>query len=367
MRSVMRKEVLRVGLGIAALAVVLYGAGLVLKPFVRPLAWAAILGAALWPVYHHLRRLLPRRDGTAAFIMTVASVALVVAPLTGLGALLVREVEPIAEAMMDWAQRDEIDLPTWIERIPRAPEAIEEARAILAKPDVREEWIRRWAGSEEAGSAAARAGRALARNLLELALTIFTLFFVFRDGEKLVIEVGLLLDRIAGGRGKSLLLAVRNTVRAVIYGWLLTAAAQGLIAMVGYWIAGLGAPVSLGFATGLAAVVPFGISLVWIPVAAGLIAEGAWLAALFVTIWSTMIVGLVDNFLRPYVISGPSRVPFVLVFFGLLGGLASFGVLGVFVGPVLLAVLLALWRAGREALSEVSVNHAGGATDDTST
>ena len=107
-----------------------------------------------------------------------------------------------------------------------------------------------------------------------------------------------------------------------------------------------------GLATGLAAVIPFGISLVWIPAAVGLAAQGSWGAALFVTLWSSLIVGLVDNLLRPLFISGPSKIPFILVFFGLIGGLAAYGPLGLVLGPVLLGVLLALWRTTRESVAE---------------
>jgi len=122
--------------------------------------------------------------------------------------------------------------------------------------------------------------------------------------------------------------------------------------MLGYWIVGLPAPVLLGIVTGLAAVIPFGVGLIWIPAAVSLLAAGFWGKALFLTAWSLGVVGLIDNFLRPLFISGPARIPFILVFFGVMGGLLVFGPLGLVLGPVFLAVLLALWRQGREALLE---------------
>ena len=97
-------------------------------------------------------------------------------------------------------------------------------------------------------------------------------------------------------------------------------------------------------ATGLAAVIPFGVGLVWIPAVASLAFAGEWGKALFLTIWSLGFVGLIDNFLRPLFISGPSKIPFVIVFFGVMGGLLVYGLLGLVLGPCFLAILLALWR-----------------------
>ncbi len=347
----MRAEVLRIVLGFVALAVVVYGAATVLEPFARSIIWAAVLGSATWPAYRWLRERLPGGSVSSALLMTLLIALLVVLPLGGMLLVLAHEAEPLVLGLRDWVSAGEPTVPEPFDRLPYVREIAEQLHATLADPEVRRVWIRRLA-DPTVGGPAAQAGRRLLRNVLSLVLTLFTLFFVYSDGERIATELRLLLDRIAGGRGRALLLAVRTTVRAVVYGWLMTAAAQGLLAMVGYWLAGLRAPVLLGLATGLAAVIPFGITLVWLPICLGLLAAGHWIAALFVALWSLGVVGIVDNFLRPLFISGPARVPFILVFFGLLGGLVAYGVLGIVLGPVFLAVLLALWRAARDALAE---------------
>ncbi len=135
-----------------------------------------------------------------------------------------------------------------------------------------------------------------------------------------------------------------GTIRAVVYGLLITAVVQGLLAAVGYAVAGVAAPILLGIVTGLLALVPYGTSVVMVPAALWLLFQGETLAGVGLLLWGTLIVASVDNLLRPLFISGAIRVPYLLVFFGVLGGLVSFGLVGVFVGPVLLSALFALWR-----------------------
>jgi predicted PurR-regulated permease PerM len=344
----MRHDQLRTLLGVAALAAVLIGAGAVLRPFVKPIVWAVVLGSATWPAYRWLRRRWRWRRTSAAVAMTVIITLLVILPVGGLSALLVRELDPVVEELREWAA-GEGELPDELAEVPVVRDLAQEYLSGLSDPEVRRQWIRRASHSVQG---MARVGRSVLQNVLHLFLTLFTLFFVYRDGDALFLEVRLLLDRIAGGRGRILLGAVRTTVQAVVYGWLLTAAVQGLLAMVGYWAIGLRAPVTLGVASGLAAVIPFGLGLVWIPVSIGLLLQGSWIKALLVTAWSLGVVGIVDNFLRPLFISGPARIPFIVVFFGVLGGLAAFGLLGLVLGPVFLAVVLALWRTAGEVLAE---------------
>jgi predicted PurR-regulated permease PerM len=130
----------------------------------------------------------------------------------------------------------------------------------------------------------------------------------------------------------------------VVYGLVFAALAQGSLAGFGYWIAGLNAPVFLAALTTLAALIPFAVPLVWGGVALWLLAIGKTGAGVFLLIWGATAVSWVDNVVRPFVISSATRIPFLLVMFGVLGGLAAFGLVGLFVGPVILAVLIAVWR-----------------------
>lgn len=353
----MRLEAIRLVLGIAALAIVVIGAVKVLLPFVQPILWAAILGSATWPAYRRLRELLGNRESLAAALMTVALVVTVVVPVVFLGIALVREIEPAVSRAQTWAASGQAELPDWAKKIPGVEAAAKPWLDRLTDEEQRERWLKDGLWPMER---VIRWSRGVLTQIAVLLLTVFTLFFVYRDGENAAREARWLLDRIAGGGGKSLLLAVRATVRAVFFGWLLTAAAQGLVSMFGYWAVGLHAPVLLGVATGLAAVIPFGVGLVWIPAALSLVMSGEVGKAIFLAAWSIGVVSFIDNFLRPLFISGPSKIPFILVFFGVMGGLLVFGFIGLVLGPVFLGILLALWRQLRDNLDRAAELEATG-------
>ncbi len=343
-----RLVTLRLVLGIVALAIVVIGAVRVLLPFVVPILWAMILGSATWPAFRRFRTLFGKREGLAALLMTMILVVVVVVPVVFLGVALAREIQPTLTAAEEWAASGKVEIPNWIKHVPGAEKQIQSWLARVGDAQQREAWLSALLPVERL----IFFSRKVLHQAVVLLLTIFTLYFVYRDGERLADEVSFLLDKIAGGRGWPLLNSVRQTVRAVFFGWLMTAAAQGLVSMFGYWAAGMDAPVVLGVVTGLAAVIPFGVGLVWIPAVASLVLAGSWGRAIFLAAWSLLCVGLIDNFLRPMFISGPAKVPFVLVFFGIMGGLLVHGLLGLVLGPVFLAVLLALWRQGREVLLE---------------
>ncbi len=343
----MRLELVRLVLALAALAVVIVGAARVVLPFLDPILWAMILGSATWPAYRRMRAWMGGREGLAASTMTLLLVLVVVIPVTFLGISMVREIQPTLDRLQEWADSGKVEVPDWARQIPGVDELTKPWVERLTDQKVREAWLKQAVWPAEK---IMRYSRNVLRQLTIVLLTIFTLWFVYRDGEEAAREVGLMLDRIIGPSGRGVLQAIKQTVRAVFFGWLLTAAAQGVVSIFGYWVTGMHAPVLLGLATGLAAVIPFGVGLVWIPAVASLALGGEWGKAIFLAIWSLGFVGVIDNFLRPMFISGPSKVPFVLVFFGLLGGIAVYGFLGLVLGPVFLAVLLVLWRTSRDAI-----------------
>jgi len=343
-------EAVRLALGLLGLGLLLWGAYKVLAPFARPVLWAIVLATATWPIYRRLRPLFGRWEEIAAIVMTLLLLVVVVAPATFLGLAMVRELEPEIVRVKDWVTADTLELPAWMKEVPALDETVRAWAKDLTNSELRRNWLRQLVLTPTQRTL--NLGKSILHYLVDAFLAVFTLFFVYRDGERAADEMRALLDRIAGGRGRMLLSHVRDTVGAVFYGWVVTAAAQGLCAMLGYWIAGLRAPVLLGAATGLAAILPFGVALVWVPVSLGLIAAGSWGKALFIAIWSVALVSTIDNFLRPYLISGAARVPYILVFFGIIGGLLAFGLIGLVLGPVFLAVLLTLWRQARESLAD---------------
>ena len=192
--------------------------------------------------------------------------------------------------------------------------------------------------------ALASAAGGVGRNLLTLAMTLLTAFFFYRHGDELVAQVRRVLRRLGGEPVERALDLVGVTVRAVVYGVLVTALAQGCLAGLAYWVLGVSRAVLLGSLTAILALTPVGPPLVWLPVAIWLFSTGPAWKGVALILWSVLVVGTVDNLLRPLLIGGEAQIPFLLLLFGVLGGAAAFGLLGLFLGPVVLAVLVALWR-----------------------
>jgi predicted PurR-regulated permease PerM len=184
----------------------------------------------------------------------------------------------------------------------------------------------------------------IGQNAVVLLFTLFTMFFLFRDGPQVVDQFRQVFDQVLGERTKGYLHTIETTVKAVVYGIVLTAIAQGAIAGMGYWLVGVKAPILLAIVTTMFAMIPFGTPVVWVSVSLLLLLEGDTWAGVSLLLWGSLVVSWVDNISRPLVISSSTRIPFVLVMFGVLGGLASFGFIGLFLGPVILAMALAIWR-----------------------
>jgi predicted PurR-regulated permease PerM len=314
----------------------------VLRPFIVPVIWAIILAYVTWPAHEALARLLGGRRGVSALAMTVVLAGSIVVPATWLVTLLQVEVlGAYREFVRMLASGPKIppallDLPVlgeWLrkllERLSADPAALNaEVRGLLDN----------WSG--EVGVVVGGIGR----NLAKLAAAMLTLFFMYRDGRQYALQLSLMLQKFLGQRVDDYLEAIGATVKAVVYGLVLAALAQGALAGLGYWVAGLEAPVFLGALTAIVALIPFAVPFMWVGASLWLLLSGETVAAAGLFAWGLTAVSWVDNIIRPLVISGATRIPFLLVMFGVLGGLAAFGLVGLFIGPVILAVLIAIWR-----------------------
>jgi predicted PurR-regulated permease PerM len=208
---------------------------------------------------------------------------------------------------------------------------------------------------EPVGGWALKAGILLGQGIIELGLSIFIAFFMFRDGASVAERLTNAVERIGGERGKHLLTVAGNTVRGVVYGILGTALVQALMAGIGFLIAGVPAAGLLALLTFFLSVVPVGPPLVWVPASLWLFQQGSSGWGIFMLIWG-LGVSSIDNVVKPWLISQGSNMPFLLIFFGALGGALAFGFIGVFIGPTLLAVayrMIEEWATSRSKTSAV--------------
>ena len=331
------RSALEHNLGWAVLILLLIGCLLVLRPFVSALLWAIVVCVASWPLYEHLLRWTGNRRALACWLMTVGMVLVILLPFVIIGSSLVDNIRDFTITVHDWLEKGPPEPPDWLGRIPVVGQRAVERWQTLAH-DTAKLWAESRHLVELAGSWLLKAGLGLGRGLLGLALSIFIAFFVFRDGGVLADRLNRTVDRIGGERGRRLLTVAGSTIRGVIYGILGTALIQAIAAGVGFLIAGVPNAALLALLTFFVSIVPVaGTGLVFLPVAIWLFYQGSTGWGIFIIAWG-LGVGSLENVIKPWLISHGSDMPFLLIFFGVIGGALTFGFIGVFLGPTLLAV-----------------------------
>lgn len=328
-------------IGLAALGYLTFS---VISPFFIPMAWAAILVFVTWPIYRRIYKRVGQRPNLAAALMTFMLTLVLLGPLAWLVALLQAEIRTIYGHLGEFLAQEQLPISPKLGTV--APWLYDELQRWWTQthvsPEAAKESIRSIAslGLPQAKLLAGGIGR----NMAKLAFTVFTAFFFYRDGLALMQHTRRALSLIAPGQGERYVKAAGDMTRAVVFGIVLTALAQAALAGAGYAVAGAPNPIFLALITFLVALVPFGTPFAWGGVSLWLLASGDTFSAVGLLFWGAFVVSSVDNIIRPLVISNATKVSFLLIMFGVLGGLTAFGMIGLFVGPVILAVMLAIWK-----------------------
>ncbi len=315
----------------------------VLGAFLLSLIWAFILAYVTWPLYQKVLQKLHGQRLWSAVLMTSVISVIILALIYGLAGLLQNEIRNGYQVLYQTLQKGDLTLAEEIRTLPGIGHYFQhwidqinqdKAKMMLQAID----WLKQWLGNFATflGS--------IGHYFFRLAIVLVTLFFCYRDGDEAIAQLRKGLLQFLGDDQDVYLKAAGHTTRAVVYGMVLAALSQGLLAGIGYAVAGVQAPVLFGAITALLALVPMGATLVWIPIGIVLILSGHIWAGAGLLIWGITVVSTIDNVIRPIVISGASKVPFLIVMFGVLGGLTAFGAIGIFLGPVILAVGQAVWQ-----------------------
>lgn len=314
--------------------------------FLVPVLAALIIGFASWPLY---RRVVTRCHGNttlAASLALILVATVLVVPLLLTLPYALRE----ASSLMAWLQeanRSGAPVPRWIEALPLVGERLAIYwRANLAEPHALGEWIQIFSG-QHLGNIY-RTLLTATGNVFSLLLTVLfmliTLFFIYKDGVRIAEQLDVVGERILPQRWQRFSRVVPATVSATVTGMGLIALGEGVVLGVAYWIAGVPSPVLLGAITAFMALIPGGAPLSFTLVSLYLVGSGHSMAGLGLFIWGSVELFIVDKTLRPRLVGGPVKLPFLPTFFGLVGGVKTMGLVGLFVGPVLMALLVAIWR-----------------------
>lgn len=317
----------------------------ILHDFLPALAWAVVLSIALWPLYQRLLRVLPGVCGriVAPLLLTLAVGIVFVTPLILLGIAIAHETHFYVEFIIN-ARHNGVAVPAWVSELPWiGPSIADWWHTNLTDPIMAEALFGRLNPRMIAESAREYGGE-VAKRLVIFLFTLLTLFFLFRDGSSLAAQLRGLSDRVIGERGESIARHMIDAVHGTVNGLVLVGLAEGVVLGVVYVALGLPYPASVAAITGVLAVIPFGAPVVYILAALYFLSIGKTLSAVIVFGAGSAVVFIADHIVRPVLIGGAARLPFIWVLLGLLGGLETLGFIGLFLGPAIMAALIALWR-----------------------
>ncbi|HUB12878.1 MAG TPA: AI-2E family transporter [Acetobacteraceae bacterium] len=313
------------------------GCILVLYPFFSALLWAAILVFTTWPVAEWLRVRARLGHLGAAIAMVALTAVVLLLPLALAVPGGASDVNRLHTAIDDALGGGLPNAPRWVFQIPVAGPSLGGLwDSWAADITALGEFLRPYFGMLLEGGLSLLLG--IAHGVLLFGLALFIAFFFYFYGEPLAVRLRLIVHRIAGPRAERLIRVTGATVRGVVYGILGTAIVQGILTALGLWMTDVPRPILLGVVAGFLAVLPIGAPLVWIPAALWLLTNGHAARGIFLGAYGVVAVTGADHLIRPWFISRGAQLPFLLTVLGVLGGALAFGLLGIFLGPVLLGI-----------------------------
>jgi predicted PurR-regulated permease PerM len=334
----------------AALTLTLLLLGLwTLHEFLPALVWAGIFAIALWPLYRRaITRFPPGRHNLLVPSLFTLGITLVfLLPLVLVAVPLGHD----ARGVFNWIQQarhDGIAPPEFLSKLPLVgQQATAWWTSNLADPADASALLQR-VGQADLFAKSREYGAMLLHRIVLFGFTLLTLFFLFRDGERLTAQMRRASRRLFGPDGERIGEQIVASVHGTVDGLVLVGLGEGLLLGIAYAFAGVPHPTLFGLLTAIAAMIPFGAPLLFGIAALLLVAQGSMLTAIAVFVFGMVVSFVADHFIRPVLIGGTTRLPFIWVLLGILGGISVWGLLGLFVGPALMAALILLWREGTE-------------------
>lgn len=326
---------------ITLIALLIVGCVTVLHPFMTAILFAAIVCLFTWPLYYRLWLRLGKRDTLAAITMTLLLLIALILPMAYLAMNLADSATTLLDELELALQHLQPHAPNWMHSLPVIGDQVSDAweRATVSHEELMK-LLRQYYEPMRAYSL--QAVQLVIGGFMQLLLVVFVAFFFYRDGKKLAGNISAIVRRLGGTLGEEMLVLSCNTVKGVMLGVFGTALAQSLVALLGFLMAGAPMPLLLALATFFLSVIPFGPPIIWGGAALWLYSHGEYGWAIFIALYGLLAISSVDNVIKPILISHSSHLPVLLVVLGVLGGALSFGFIGIFLGPTLLAVGLTL-------------------------
>ncbi len=318
------------------------GCYFIIEPFLTAIVLAAILAVVTWPLYVHARSSMAGATTMPALLMVGLLIVVVLIPLSFLLIAVAQQIPKAVAIGREWIASG-FSMPDWIVDIPVVGSWLHEQLLFALDPASLAPTLQKIL--EPVTSWVLHAAVNVSNGLFQLCLVTFIVFFFYRDGPWFADRCRDLMERVSGDLSHELTNILVNTTRSVVFGLVGTALGQAVVASIGFWIADVPGVLMLSFLVFVLSVVPIGPPLIWGPTAIWLYSTGDIGMAVFLALWGTFAVSSVDNFLKPLLISRGASLPLALVFLGVFGGVIAFGFLGLILGPILLAIGLAMLKA----------------------
>lgn len=340
------RELISIGLTIAIVLLALF----IVHQFVPSMIWAGIIVIATYPLYKRWRYFFGSYDSVSALLFTTLMSLLFLLPLSWLVGILVKEMQLFVN-FLQHINRDGGAAPDFFKNLPLVgSELVAYWDKNIGKPgNVRNLLSNLHLTLTPTSYYIKQIGFNLAHRGFQIGFTLLSLFFFYRDGEKLIKEINNIGEYCLGDRWYRYADRLPKALRGTVNGTIVVGIGVGILMGVCYALVGFPAPTLTGFITALAAMIPFVVPFVFLIVAAVLFSAGSMISAIVVLIWGTLVMFVADHFIKPVLIGGAIELPFLAVLFGILGGVETLGILGLFLGPMVMVLFITLWHEPRGA------------------
>lgn len=341
------KELLSIALTVSIIALAIF----IIHRFIPSIVWAAIISIAVYPLYTRWRQWFGSYENLAALLFTTLLSLLLLVPLSWLASLLIKELQLLIN-YLHAINRDGGKAPELLGRLPLiGNELVTYWDANLGKPgNLRHLMSDLHLSLTPASYYLKQIGLNLANRGFQLGFTILTLFFFLRDGDRLFQQINQIGEYCLGERWFRFADRLPSALRATVNGTIVVGLGVGILMGIAYLWVGLPAPTLFGFITAFAAMIPFAVPIVFAGVSLILALNGSMVGALVVVIWGTLVMFVADHFIKPVLIGGAIELPFLAVLFGILGGVETLGILGLFIGPMIMVLFITLWQEPRRTM-----------------
>ncbi len=313
--------------------------------FIAPMLWAGVIAIATFPVYKRFEKRFGTHQNLAAFLFTIGLSFLIIFPICWLVTILVKELHLFATYLVHLNLHGDI-APAWTDNLPwLKQEFLVFWDENIGKPGGVKDFLMHWDDAiTPASYYVQQIGASLAHRGVQLGFSLLSLFFFYRDGTALTKQIDVVGEYCLAHRWTRFSRHLPQALRSIVNGTIVIGIAVGILLGFGYWILDFPAPALMGFITALGAMVPFVAPCILAIVVLIFLAKGTFVSAIILLIWGSLVMFFADHIVKPLFIGGAVRLPFLVVLFGILGGVETLGLLGLFIGPVVMVLFVTLWQ-----------------------